>query len=188
MIKTVKWIAVIITSFITIALATSYAPDTNKDEMLVKYGGSQARFVELPRGGKVHYRDEGEKHAAAIVMVHGMGSHLQTWEPLIAEIKEDYRIISLDLPGFGLTGPVPENKYNPQSYIDAIIAVMNAADIDKAVILGNSMGGWTAWRMGLSHPERVNGLILLAPWGAPGKGNETGSLAFKAMSSPIGKS
>jgi pimeloyl-ACP methyl ester carboxylesterase len=187
MIKLLKWISISFFGLIFLALIVSYAPDTDKDAMLAKYGGDQAKFVEMAGGANIHYRDQGPKDAPALIMIHGMSSHLQTWEPLIAEIGEGFRILSLDLPGFGLTGPNPMGEYGPKVYTEAVLAVMNRSDIDKAVIVGNSMGGWTAWRMGLSHPERIHGLVLLDPWGAPGEGKEKSNLAFKLMASPIGK-
>jgi len=182
-----KWVTILLFGVIFLALITSYAPDTDKDEMLIKYGGQQANFVQMESGANIHYRDQGSKDLPAMVMIHGMSSHLQTWEPLIAEMGDDYRIISLDLPGFGITGPNPTGEYGPEIYTEAVVTVMNAAKIKKATIVGNSMGGWTAWRMGLSHPNRVEGLVLISPFGAPGENKEQGNLAFKLMASPIGK-
>jgi len=182
-----KWVTILLFGVIFLALITSYAPDTDKDEMLIKYGGQQANFVQMESGANIHYRDQGSKDLPAMVMIHGMSSHLQTWEPLIAEMGDDYRIISLDLPGFGITGPNPTGEYGPEIYTEAVVTVMNAAKIKKATIVGSSMGGWTAWRMGLSHPNRVEGLVLISPFGAPGENKEQGNLAFKLMASPIGK-
>lgn len=183
----IKWTAILLLLIVILAIVTAYAPDTDKDKMIAKYGGEQAQFVQMTNGPMIHYRDQGERDAPALIMVHGMSSHLQAWEPLIAEIGDDYRLISLDLPGFGLTGPNPTGKYGPPIYTQAILAVMDKLGLDKGVIVGNSMGGWTAWRMGLSHPERVSALVLLDPWGAPGEYTEDGNLAFKLMASPIGK-
>lgn len=185
--KLFKWSGLFVLGIIVFALITSYAPDTDKSEMIAKYGGEQANFVQMADGANIHYRDQGPKDASAIIMIHGMSSHLQTWEPLIEELGDNYRILSLDLPGFGLTGSNPTRQYGPEVYTEAVLTVMNTANIDRAVVIGNSMGGWTAWRMGLSHPERINGLVLLNPWGAPGEGNEKSNLAFKLMASPIGK-
>ena len=172
---------------ILLFLVTSYAPDTDKAEMLAKYGGEQAQFTQMTGGAVVHYRDQGPIDAPVLIMAHGMSSSLHAWEPLIAQMGEGYRIVSLDLPGFGLTGPNPTGAYGPAVYTEAVLSVMDAESIETAVIVGSSMGGWTAWRMGLSHPERVDGLVLLAPWGAPGEDKEKGNFAFALMSSPIGK-
>ncbi len=182
-----KWGGLSLLGIVIIGLITSYAPDTDKDAMIAKYGGAQAKFVQMAGGANIHYRDQGPKDAPAIIMIHGMSSHLQTWEPLIEKMEQEYRILSLDLPGFGLTGPNPTGKYGPDIYIEAVLTLMNTANIDKAVIAGNSMGGLTAWRMGLSHPDRINGLVLLNPSGAPGIGKEKGNLAFTLMNSSIGK-
>jgi len=185
--KLVKWTLMACLGLILFALAISYAPDTNKDEMISKYGAEQAKFVQMAGGANIHYRDQGPKDAPAIIMIHGMSSHLQTWEPLIAEMGDSYRILSLDLPGFGITGPNPTGEYGPKVYTEAVLTVMDTAGVEKAVIAGNSMGGWTAWRMGLTHPNRIHGLVLLDPWGAPGAGEEKSNFAFKLMASPVGK-
>ncbi|NNC37847.1 MAG: alpha/beta hydrolase [Acidimicrobiales bacterium] len=185
--KMLKWAMISLLALIVLGLALSYAPDTDKDAMLAKYGGDQARFATMANGLEVHYRDQGPADAPVVVMIHGMSSHLQTWEPLITEIGDDFRILSLDLPGFGLTGPNPDGEYGPEVYIEAVMAVMDAANEETAVIMGNSMGGWTAWRMGVSHPERIEGLVLLDPWGAPGEDTEKSNMAFKLMQSPVGK-
>ncbi|MEP6343072.1 MAG: alpha/beta hydrolase [Maricaulaceae bacterium] len=185
--KIFKWGGLSLIGAIILMLGSAYAPDTDTEAMRAKYGGEQARFVQMVSGANVHYRDQGPKDAPAIIMIHGMSSHLQTWEPLIAQMGDTYRILSLDLPGFGLTGPNPTGDYGPTVYTQAVLTVMDEAKIDKAIIVGNSMGGWTAWRMGLSHPERVKGLVLLDPWGAPGENNEKSNLAFKLMASPIGR-
>lgn len=185
--KFFKWLGFSLLGLTLLFLMTAYAPDTNPEDMVAKYGGDQAKFVQMAGGANIHYRDQGPKDAPTIIMIHGMSAHLQAWEPLIAEMGANYRILSLDLPGFGLTGPNPTGQYGPEVYTEAVLTVMNSANVDKAVIVGNSMGGWTAWRMGLSHPERIHGLVLLAPWGAPGADNEKSNLAFKLMSSSIGK-
>lgn len=187
MIKLFKWGGISILGLVLLALITTYAPDTDKDAMLAKYGGDQAKFVKMAGGTNIHYRDQGPERAPAIIMIHGMSSHLQTWEPLIEQMRGDFRILSLDLPGFGLTGPNPEGEYGPKVYTEAVLAVMDASGIDKAIIVGNSMGGWTAWRMGLSNPDRVHGLVLLDPWGAPGENSEKSNLAFKLMGTSFGK-
>ena len=182
-----KWLGIALLLLLAIGVAFSYAPDTDPEEMLAKYGGDQALFTTMEGGAKIHYRDQGPKDAPVIVMIHGMSSHLQTWEPLIAEMGDSYRYLSLDLPGFGLTGPNPTGEYGAEVYGAATITVMDAADVDKAVIMGNSMGGWTAWRMGLTYPERIHGLALLDPWGAPGDAGESSNIGFKLMESGIGR-
>ena len=71
---------------ILLFLVTSYAPDTDKAEMLAKYGGEQAQFTQMTGGAVVHYRDQGPIDAPVLIMAHGMSSSLHAWEPLIAQM------------------------------------------------------------------------------------------------------
>ncbi|MGB5485343.1 alpha/beta fold hydrolase, partial [Parasphingorhabdus sp.] len=77
-------------------------PDTDRTEMIAKYGNEASRFLDDGQGAKIHYRDEGDKDGPAILLIHGSNSLLQTWEPLVALLGDKYRLISLDLYGHGL--------------------------------------------------------------------------------------
>ncbi len=141
-------------------------PDTDRAEMIAKYGNEASRFVDDGQGAKVHYRDEGYKDGPALLLIHGSNSLLQTWEPLVALLGDKYRLISLDLYGHGLTGPNPNGAYDADTNIAAAVRVLDKAGIDKAYWVGNSMGGWVTWRAGLSVPERISGLVLIDAAGA----------------------
>src|SRR5690606_5411827 len=78
-------------------------PDTDRDAMIARYGGADAQFAVGPAGQRIHYRDQGKRDAEALVLLHGSNSSLQTWEPLVRRLGDRYRIVTLDLPGHGLT-------------------------------------------------------------------------------------
>ncbi|MEH6790583.1 alpha/beta fold hydrolase [Parasphingorhabdus sp.] len=141
-------------------------PDTDRTEMIAKYGNEASEFLDDGHGARIHYRDEGNKNGPALLLVHGSNSSLHTWGPLVALLGDKYRLISLDLYGHGLTGPNPEGRYDADSNIAAAVRVLDAIDVDKAYWVGNSMGGWLTWRAGLSVPERVSGLVLIDASGA----------------------
>lgn len=141
-------------------------PDTNREAMIAKYSNESSRFLDDGQGGKIHYRDQGNKNGPAILLIHGSNSMLQTWEPLVALLGDKYHLISLDLYGHGLTGPNPAGAYDAESNIAEAVKVLDAVGVDKAYWVGNSMGGWLTWRAGLSVPERVSGLILIDASGA----------------------
>ena len=141
-------------------------PDTDRAEMIAKYGNDASRFLEDGHGGKIHYRDEGKMDGQAIFLIHGSNSSLQTWEPLVALLGEKYRLISLDLYGHGLTGPNSTGAYDADTNIAAAVRVLDAVGVDQAYWVGNSMGGWLTWRAGLSVPERTAGLALIDASGA----------------------
>ncbi|WP_339691114.1 alpha/beta hydrolase [uncultured Parasphingorhabdus sp.] len=141
-------------------------PDTDRAEMIAKYGNEASRFVDDGHGTKVHYRDEGNKDGPALLLIHGSNSLLQTWEPLVGLLGDKYHLISLDLYGHGLTGPNPNGAYDADSNIAAAVRVLDKVGVDKAYWVGNSMGGWVTWRAGLSVPERILGLVMIDAAGA----------------------
>ncbi len=141
-------------------------PDTDRTEMMEKYGNEASRFLDDGQGAKIHYRDDGKKEGPAILLIHGSNSQLQTWEPLVALLGDKYRVISLDLYGHGLTGPKPTGDYDTETNIAAAVKVLDAVGVEKAYWVGNSMGGGLAWRAGLSVPQRVSGLVLIDASGA----------------------
>ncbi|WP_417622073.1 alpha/beta fold hydrolase [Parasphingorhabdus sp.] len=141
-------------------------PDTDRAEMMAKYANEASQFLDDGHGAKIHYRDEGNRDGPALLLVHGSNSMLQTWEPLVALLGDRYRLISLDLYGNGLTGPHSAGSYDADTNIAAAVKVLDAAGVDKAYWVGNSMGGWLSWRAGLAVPERVAGLVLIDASGA----------------------
>lgn len=141
-------------------------PDTGRNAMIAKYSNESSRFLDDGHGGKIHYRDQGNKKGPAILLIHGSNSMLQTWEPLVALLGDKYHLISLDLYGHGLTGPNPTSAYDAESNIAEAVKVLDVVGVDKAFWVGNSMGGWLTWRAGLSVPDRVSGLVLIDASGA----------------------
>ena len=141
-------------------------PDTDRTEMIAKYGNQASRFLDDGHGARIHYRDEGKKDGPPLLLVHGSNSSLHTWEPLVALLGDKYRLISIDLYGHGLTGPNPAGRYDADTNIAAAVQVLDAVGVDKAYWVGNSMGGWLTWRAGLSEPERIAGLVLIDASGA----------------------
>lgn len=141
-------------------------PDTDRAEMIAKYSNDASQFVDDGIGGKIHYRDEGNKDGPAILLIHGSSSILQTWEPVVALLGDKYRLISLDLYGHGLTGPQVKGDYSADANIAAAVKVLDIVGVEKAYWVGNSMGGWLSWRAGLAVPDRVSGLVLIDASGA----------------------
>ena len=144
-----------------------YAPDTDAKAMKAKYGNGASQFVELQPGLKVHYRDEGVRDGPTIVLIHGSNASLHTWEPWVKILGKDYRIISLDLPGHGLTGTHPGGVYDYPVFVDVVDRLMARLKVKSAVIGGNSMGGGTAWMFALAHPEKTDAVLLIDAAGAP---------------------
>lgn len=130
------------------------SPYWSEADQLVDVGGRQVRVrITGPRDGE------------PIVLVHGFSVSLESWDAWAEGLESDYRVIRMDLPGHGLTGPDPEQRYTVQDTADFIGETMDALDIEHAVIGGNSLGGLAAWRFAADHPERADALVLVSPGG-----------------------
>jgi pimeloyl-ACP methyl ester carboxylesterase len=156
-----------IAALLAIAFITLRTPDSDVAAMRAKYGGAAPKFAETADGMSVHYRDQGCRDCPAIILVHGSNASLQTFEPLVGNLKDRYRLISYDQPGHGLTGPHPRDDYSAQGMFEALAAVVDATGVERFAIAGNSMGGWVAWRHVLAKPQNISALILINASGAP---------------------
>ncbi len=165
-------------------------PDTDRDEMVAKYGGPAASFVAGPAGQRIHYRDQGRREGPAIILLHGSNASLHTWEPLVRRLGADYRVVTLDLPGHGLTGGTPDKDYGADGMGAAVDVVAAKLGLDRFVLGGNSMGGWVAWRYALGHPDRVDALLLLDASGMPlreGEKRPESNIGFRVLEYPLGR-
>ena len=129
-----------------------------------KYTNSASRFI-LIDGNRVHYRDEGE--GEAIILIHGTASSLHTWDQWTEVLSKKYRVIRMDLPGFGLTGPDHSDRYQVADDVDFLKTFLNELQIDSAHVVGSSLGGRIAWQFALQHPNRVQTLGLMNALGYP---------------------
>ena len=180
-----KWLAAIVLLLVAALFLWGYAPDTDAAAMKTKYGEGASRFAELEPGLNVHYRDEGKPDGRVIVLIHGSNASLHTWGPWVKILGSDYRIITLDLPGHGLTGVNPAGVYDNQSYVGVVDALMSRLGIAKAVIGGNSMGGGVSWMFALAHPEKTEALLLVDAGGQPQAKSGDLPIGFRLMRTPV---
>ncbi len=165
-------------------------PDTDRDAMIAKYGGTNAAFVDGPAGQHIHYRDQGKKAAPAIVLLHGSNASLHTWQPLVKRLGDRYRIVTLDLPGHGLTGGTPDKDYSADGMMAVVDVVAAKLGLDHFILGGNSMGGWVSWRYALDHPDRIDALLLLDAAGMPlrkGEKRPESNIGFRVLEYPFGR-
>ena len=136
-------------------------------ELAAKYATPASRFADLPGGLHVHYRDQGPPAAThTLVLVHGFAASLQAWEPWVARLAS-YRVISLDLPGHGLTAAPAGYRASTDGDVALIDDLTRRLGARRFVLGGNSMGGGIAWAYALKHPERLEGLVLVDAAGWP---------------------
>ena len=125
-----------------------------------KYVTSADRFIDIA-GARVRVREEGPQDAPTLVLIHGYTFSLESWDAWATLLKDEFRVVRYDLLGHGLTGPDSQARYAPAERAEFFLEVMDALEIDRAVVGGNSLGGLIAWRAAAAAPERFRGLILI---------------------------
>lgn len=148
-----------------------YAPDKSRAVLEAAYPGDY-RTVD---GVGLRLRDTGQRNAPAVILLHGFGASLDTWEPWARTLSTRFRVIRLDLPSFGLTGADPTGDYSDARAMTILIGLMDQLGIEQADLVGNSLGGRIAWNFAAVHPERVKRLVLVSPDGfaSPGFAYDT---------------
>jgi len=137
-----------------------------------RYANEESQFIKLDglqQGIELHYRDEGKQDAPVLFLLHGIMASLQTWDGWVKALQDDFRIIRVDIPGFGLTGPYSDGIYNIERSVDMVDQLSDKLGIESFFLAGNSMGGYISWNFALVHPEKVKRLILLDAAGYPFK-------------------
>ena len=143
-----------------------YAPDKPRAALEAEYASPPSRFVQAA-GVRLHVRDTGPRDAPAVLLLHGFGASLHAWEAWAESLSADRRVIRLDLPGFGLTGPDPTGNYTDARAVEVLSALMDRLGVVRAGVVGSSMGGRIAWFFAATAPERVDKLVLMAPTASP---------------------
>lgn len=162
---------------ILVALVALFAwlwtPDAPNGRLEARYLNAPSDYLEAA-GLRLHVRDTGSKDAPALILLHGVGSSLHSWEPWARSLSADFRVVRYDLPGFGLTGPDVTGDYSEARGMQVLEALMDKLSIDRASLIGNSMGGRLAWRFAAEHPMRTDKLVLISPDGFERPGNAYG--------------
>ena len=154
------------TAFLAVALYGLWTPDLERAELEKRYFSSSPQIIDVD-GLKVYYKETGPQGAPALLLLHGFGSSLQAWDDWSLKLEQKYRVIRLDLPGFGLTGASPANDYSEEKDLAILTHFADKLGLEKFSVVGHSMGGKMAWSLAASQPERVQALVLMAPDGFP---------------------
>lgn len=172
--KTVLRVALILIGLALLVLgAWLHAPDKSRADLEPLYLARPGDMVDVA-GTRLHIRDTGPRDAPAVILIHGFGSSLHTWEPWALGLDDALRVIRLDLPGSGLSPPDPADDYSDDHVIDLLLAMMDRLGVQRASFVGNSVGGRLAWTMAAVHPDRVERLVLVSPDGFASPGFEYG--------------
>ena len=154
-----------------------FTPDLSQHELVAKYAELPSQFIEV-KGLKVHYRDTGKMSSVPVVLLHGFGSSLHTWDEWSKVLEQSHRVVRLDLAGFGLTGQAPGADYSDRADVQRISDFLDALGIEQCILVGHSMGGRIAWNFASQYPSRVGALILMAPDGFPLPGQRAGDRPY----------
>lgn len=151
-------------------------------DLIQKYTTRDSRFLVFD-DTLVHYRDEGDKDAFPLLLLHGAFSSLHTYNGWAKELRGHFRIIRIDMPGFGLTGPNVRGNHTMSMYKRCIATVLDRLDVKKCHIVGSSLGGWVSWEFALDYPERIEKMVLMGAAGFLDKRNIP--LPFKMARTPF---
>jgi pimeloyl-ACP methyl ester carboxylesterase len=186
--KIVGWIvagavaamAVLVVGFVAI----NWAPDRSVAQLAARWAPPPSTFIDVA-GMKVHLRDEDPRDdPSPIILLHGTAASLHTWEGWVEALKSKRRVIRFDLPGFGLTGPAPDENYTIENYVRFITAMLDKLGVQHCVLAGNSFGGYVAWATALAQPGRVDKLILVDAGGYASAASSP-PLAFRIAQLPV---
>jgi len=153
------------------AATWAYTPSLPAEVLISRYTNEASRFIDID-GAHVHIRDQGNPWGLPIVLIHGASGSLHVWEGWTGALGDKVRLISVDLPGHGLTGAWPRNEYTVEAYDDFIDALIRTLNLDRFVLVGHSLGGGVAWHFAATHPGRVSQLILIDSAGYPPGGSD----------------
>lgn len=156
-----------------------WTPDLPRAELEARY---LAEPADLRTVGpwRLHVRDSGLREAPAVLLLHGFGASLQTWDVWAQGLSTTHRVIRIDLPGSGLSPPDPDRDYTDARSLQMLVRLLDDLGVLRASVVGHSMGGRIAWTFAARHPERTDKLVLVAPDGFASFGFEYG----KAMDVP----
>lgn len=159
-----KWFKValaLIGLALMLVLFLAWTPDIPAKKLEEKYATGASDFIELPSGARAHYRMQGNTEGQTLLLLHGSNSSLHTWEAWVDALETDHFIVTVDLPGHGLTGPTPADDYTYKGMVDFLHDFKTALNLKKFILGGNSMGGAVTMSYALAHPEDLTALILV---------------------------
>jgi 2-hydroxy-6-oxonona-2,4-dienedioate hydrolase len=151
---------------VAIRLVIVFSQKPVPPEELSNYGS----FIDVD-GIKTHLWAEGtgemggKNKRPVLILIHSFAANNYIWRFNVKELGKKFRVFAIDLPGFGLSEKPKEYGYTLDDFGRFIISFMDEMKIDKATLVGNSMGGGVSVQTAVNHPERVNGLILIGSLG-----------------------
>jgi pimeloyl-ACP methyl ester carboxylesterase len=148
----------------------NWHPDLPLNTLVQQYTYPESTFLTVD-GAEVHCRITGK--GEPVVLLHDANSSMHTWQAWTSHVDlKKYQLISVDLPGFGLTGPHPRGSYSVFSYASFIDSLANVLKLKKFTLVGNGLGALVSWHYASEHADRINHLVLLSPPGFEEKSSD----------------
>jgi pimeloyl-ACP methyl ester carboxylesterase len=179
--KFISYLFVICIALLSLLGIMFWRNDISPEKLALKYAYPSSKFVMID-GISMHYRDTGT--GTPILLIHGTGASLHTWDAWTHILLPHYRVISFDLPGFGLTGPDPNHNYQISRYSTILDSLVTKLKINRFHIAGSSLGGLVAWHYTTQYPDKIKSLNLIDAAGLSQKGKKP-PLVFRIVKIPI---
>jgi pimeloyl-ACP methyl ester carboxylesterase len=153
-------------------------------QMIAKYADADSRFIEID-DVKLHYKDQGA--GPAVLLIHGSAGDVgdfDGWVPTL--VQKGWRVVRLDLPGFGLSGPAVNGNYSIDRVQSLIDGLMDEIGVERFAVVGTSYGGLAAFRYAATRTARITGLVIMnsagVEYGKQEVDPQTGEKKFYAAS------
>jgi pimeloyl-ACP methyl ester carboxylesterase len=178
------WIFLFLLLIFLVVTAVYWAPERTISELQPRWAPAPSKFIPI-EGMSVHIRDEGPRSdQSPLLLLHGTSSSLHTWEGWSAALRSKRRVISVDLPGYGLTGPFIDGDYRLAHYTLFVKQLLDKLGVKHAVVVGNSFGAQVALEFTLAKPDRVDRLILIDALGYP-RNSTSVPIGFRIAQIPV---
>lgn len=151
----------ILFAVLALLLSASASADTRTiphETVIARNSDAASRFIEVD-GVKLRYKDEGS--GPIVLLVHGTFGDLGDWDDWTRSLAEHYRVIRVDLPGFGLSGPIASGNYSVDRMLSLVDGLMDLLDAPRFALVGVSYGGLVAFRYAATRTDRVSALVLI---------------------------
>jgi pimeloyl-ACP methyl ester carboxylesterase len=148
----------LITALVAVLLIVSRLV-ARRERVVWEDAAKPGKLVDVA-GAPIHYVDEGG--GPPVVLIHGFGGHTFSYRYQIADLSRDHRVVALDLLGYGYSGRTVDADYSLTAQAERVLGLMDALGIERASLVGHSMGGAVAMRVAAGHPDRVERLALVA--------------------------
>jgi pimeloyl-ACP methyl ester carboxylesterase len=141
-----------------LAMADEAPRHMSHEQLEAKYTDKDSRFAQID-DVRLHYKDEGQ--GPAILLVHGSMGDVSDWDGWARVLAPRHRVVRLDLPGFGISGPIANGNYSIDRSLSLIDGLMDQLGIERFAIAGVSYGGPVAFRYAATRTGRVNALVIM---------------------------